>query len=55
MIEPDFATFNKLARQGNLVPVWENFTADLLTPVGAYLRLARRARYACLLESVEGG
>ena len=55
MIEPDFATFCKLARQGNLVPVWENFTADLLTPVGAYLRLARRARYACLLESVEGG
>jgi len=55
MIEPDFATFNKLARKGNLVPVWENFTADLLTPVGAYLRLAKRARYACLLESVEGG
>ena len=55
MIEPDFAAFSKLARQGNLVPVWENFTADLLTPVGAYLRLARRARYACLLESVEGG
>jgi len=55
MIEPDFSTFRKLARQGNLVPVWENFTADLLTPVGAYLRLAPHARYACLLESVEGG
>ena len=55
MSEPDFTEFSKLARQGNLVPVWENFTADLLTPVGAYLRLARRARYACLLESVEGG
>ena len=25
MIEPDFATFPKLARQGNLVPVYENF------------------------------
>ena len=25
----------KLARQGNLVPVYETFTADLLTPVGA--------------------
>src|ERR1700739_1389577 len=55
MIEPDFATFNKLARKGNLVPGWEHFPADLLTPVGAYLRLAKRARYACLLESVEGG
>ena len=55
MIEPDFQTFSRLARQGNLVPVYETFTADLLTPVGAYLRLARKARYACLLESVEGG
>jgi anthranilate synthase component 1 len=55
MIEPDFKTFERLARQGNLVPVYETFTADLLTPVSAYLRLARQARYACLLESVEGG
>jgi anthranilate synthase component 1 len=55
MIEPDFQTFCRLARQGNLVPLYETFTADLLTPVGAYLRLARHARYACLLESVEGG
>jgi len=42
MIQPDFKTFSKLARQGNLVPVYENFTADLLTPVGAYLRIARQ-------------
>src|SRR5215469_10428017 len=55
MIEPDFRTFSRLSRQGNLVPVYDTFTADLLTPVGAYLRLARHARYACLLESVEGG
>jgi anthranilate synthase component 1 len=55
MIQPDYATFCRLARQGNLVPVAENFTADLLTPVGAYLRLARGAPYSFLLESVEGG
>jgi anthranilate synthase component I len=55
MIQPDFKTFSELARDGNLVPVYETFTADLLTPVGAYLRLARNSRYACLLESVEGG
>ena len=54
-IEPDFQAFCRFARQGNLVPVYQTFTADLLTPVGAYLRLARHARYACLLESVEGG
>jgi anthranilate synthase component 1 len=55
MIYPDYATFQKLARAGNLVPVSETFTADLLTPVAAYLRLARGADYSFLLESVEGG
>jgi anthranilate synthase component 1 len=55
MIQPDFKTFRKLARQGNLVPVYETFTADLLTPVGAHLRIARGAKYSFLLESVEGG
>src|SRR6202795_1724081 len=55
MIQPDFKSFSKLARQGNLVPVYDTFTADTLTPVSAYLRLAQNARYACLLESVEGG
>jgi anthranilate synthase component 1 len=55
MIQPDFQSFCRLAREGNLVPVFETFTADTLTPVSAYLRVARGARYACLLESVEGG
>ena len=55
MIRPEYSAFQKLARRGNLVPVYETFRADLLTPVGAYLRLARDARYSFLLESVEGG
>jgi anthranilate synthase component I len=55
MIQPDFKTFCALAKQGNLVPVYETVRADLLTPVSAYLRLAQDANYACLLESVEGG
>jgi anthranilate synthase component I len=55
MIEPNFKTFCQLARQGNLVPIHDTHTADLLTPVGAHLRLARRAKYSFLLESVEGG
>ncbi len=54
MLLPDYSTFRRLAREGNLIPVCEVFRADLLTPVGAYLRLAQKARYACLLESVEG-
>jgi anthranilate synthase component I len=55
MIQPDFKTFRRLARQGNLVPVYDTFAADLLTPVAAYLRLAPRAKYSFLLESIEGG
>ena len=55
MIQPDYKTFLKLARKGNFVPVYETITADLLTPVAAYLKLARDAKYSCLLESVEGG
>jgi anthranilate synthase component 1 len=55
MIEPDYKTFCKLAKQGNLVPVYDTITTDLLTPVSAYLKLARNSRYSFLLESVEGG
>jgi anthranilate synthase component I len=55
MIQPDFKTFSELAKQGNLIPVHDTYTADLLTPVGAHLRLAQKAKYSFLLESVEGG
>jgi anthranilate synthase component 1 len=55
MIQPSFGEFQKLAKQGNLIPVYDVFSADLLTPVSAYLRVAQGARYSFLLESVEGG
>src|ERR1700752_4429118 len=55
MIQPDFQEFERLAKRGNLIPVYDTFSADLLTPVSAYLRVAQGARYSFLLESVEGG
>src|SRR6201982_415476 len=55
MIQPTFEEFQRLAKHGNLIPVYDVFSADLLTPVSAYLRLAQGARYSFLLESVEGG
>src|ERR1700674_282318 len=55
MMQPDFREFERLAKQGNLIPVYDVFSADLLTPVSAYLRIAQGARYSFLLESVEGG
>ncbi len=55
MIQPSFTEFSRLAKQGNLIPVYDVFPADLLTPVSAYLRIAQGSRYSFLLESVEGG
>jgi anthranilate synthase component I len=55
LIQPDFREFQRLAKQGNLIPIYDILPADLLTPVSAYLRIAQGARYSFLLESVEGG
>jgi anthranilate synthase component I len=55
MIQPSFEEFQNLAKQGNLIPMYDVFSADLLTPVSAYLRLTQGSRYSFLLESVEGG
>jgi anthranilate synthase component I len=52
---PDFKTFSQLARGATLVPVTRTISADLLTPVSAFLALAEREPYSFLLESVEGG
>lgn len=38
-----------------VVPVYERLSADLLTPVSAFLALRESSRYGFLLESVEGG
>jgi anthranilate synthase component 1 len=50
-----FEDFLREARRGNVVPVVRSVLADLQTPVGAFLRIADGARYAFLLESIEGG
>ena len=46
---------SRLAGAGNVLPLSLEMGADLLTPVGAFLRLARGARCPFLLESIEGG
>src|SRR5271166_4424440 len=55
MLTPDYKTFLQLSRDFTLVPVAKTLSADLLTPVGAFLSVAVRQKYAFLLESVEGG
>ncbi|MFN8007077.1 MAG: anthranilate synthase component I [Terriglobia bacterium] len=55
MIYPNFEKFVDLTKQGNIIPVYKAVSADLLTPVSAYLRIEAEKPYAFLLESVEGG
>ena len=56
MFRPTREEFVSKAGPGCVIPVWEEFHADLETPVSAYLKIsARFPDDHFLLESVEGG
>jgi len=55
MIFPDFSQFSELAKQGNFIPVYQEWVADLDTPVSAWYKVCASGPYSFLLESVEGG
>lgn len=55
MLQPDFKQFSRLASQATLIPVVKSVSADLLTPVSAFLAIAAGEKHAFLLESVERG
>src|SRR5271167_95976 len=52
---PNRKEFLRLAKDHTLVPVCRILTADLETPVSAFLRAAWAEPECFLLESVEGG
>jgi anthranilate synthase component 1 len=52
---PERTEFLRLARSHSLVPLYRRLTADLETPVSAFLRVAAAEPECFLLESVEGG
>lgn len=54
MYHPTLDEVRALKGHGNLVPVYREISADLETPVSAYLKVARPP-YSFLFESVEGG
>jgi anthranilate synthase component 1 len=54
MYSPTLADFQKLASQGNLIPVTRRLLADIETPLSAYRKI-RGAGESFLFESVEGG
>lgn len=43
------------AERPNLVPVYIELPADLLTPVSAYLKIAAESEHSFLLESIVNG
>lgn len=55
MIFPDFQHFQSLAQTSNFVPVYQEWVADLETPVSAWYKVCAGQPYSFLLESVEGG
>ena len=55
MVRPDYKEFSHLAQESTLIPVTKSVTADLQTPVSAFLAIAGQERRTFLLESVEGG
>ncbi|NJO40422.1 MAG: anthranilate synthase component I family protein [Cyanobacteria bacterium RU_5_0] len=55
MVFPDFDQFSTLAQQGNFVPVYQEWVADLDTPVSAWYKACAGQPFSFLLESIEGG
>ena len=39
MFKPSLEEFKKLAKSGNLIPVYKEILADLDTPVSAYMKI----------------
>lgn len=54
MYFPSEKEFLALTQKGNLIPVYKEILGDLETPVSAYFKMAHKAQYSFLLESVEG-
>ena len=51
---PSKEEFIKLAKKGNLIPVYAQILADFETPLSCYTKIDK-GEYSFLLESVEGG
>ena len=52
-LKPSFDDFSKLAKSGNLIPVWTELAADYETPVSAFQKLNDGSTPCFLLESAE--
>jgi anthranilate synthase component I len=55
MYQPSLGTYQSLAREYTLIPVYREVLADLETPISVFMKLCQEEPGAFLLESVEGG
>ncbi|NQT95101.1 MAG: anthranilate synthase component I, partial [Candidatus Omnitrophica bacterium] len=53
MYYPDKKNFIKLAKRGNLIPVYREISADFETPLSAFIKIDDK-KNSFLFESVEG-
>ncbi len=53
MYYPSLQEFLKLSKESNVIPVYKEISADLDTPVSAFLKI-KKDNYGFLFESVEG-
>ena len=51
---PDKKEFIKLAKKGNVIPVYREILADFETPLSAFAKIDK-GEFSYLLESIEGG
>src|SRR5690242_16900423 len=54
-VTPSLDQARALAREHNLIPVFETFVEDCETPVSAFLKLRQKGEPTFLLESAEQG
>jgi len=56
-IRPSFDEIVEMVnnKKGNTIPVYQEMSADMLTPVSAYLKISNGKNYSFMLESIEGG
>ena len=51
----DFKRFASLAKPKHIIPIYQKYNADFITPVMAYLKMKEKGKYSFLLESVVRG
>jgi len=55
VIKPGYNEIRQLAKKYNIIPLCREIYADIITPIGLLLKIARKSKRFYLFESIEGG